>query len=845
MADLVSKQTGDLTAGASWYNVENATRGVQLTHNTVQNTSTTLTYNGDAKDITGTNLKNCVGVLVFCNRQQAGASGTVKVVLSADSGTTETVALTIDAVDLPFEKSWVFFKFASPLALDGGTDYAIGVYGSVNQNANFYTDGTSGNWAHVLVWDDSPAGAPVATDRFFVVGNQTGQGAENAVVITMDETVNTDYGAVDIGNVGTLAYDTTSAYNPYLRVSGDINVWGDGVFNIGTAATPIPRDSIAVLEMDCGSFLQYGVYINQGGTFTGQGLSRTSGKNIVSCKLNTDEAVNSTSLGVDTDTGWLNNDIIAVALTTRTVAESEQGTLNGDAGASSLTVDGFAGVGGGLAYAHGGTAPIQAEVILLTRNVIMRATSASYYTYFYAYTTATVDIDWMEFWRVGGNSSPYYGVESGVTTGSFSMQYSSVHDAYVGIAIMATSGTGNTVNLNVVYNTTQYLMQISSNSGSVVATNNVLIRNSGSRGLQSGDGAGSNISGNTVAGGGTSYNIQIVGNDSVLGSSGFFDNIVSHGGAGQGFNIDGTVAPGTVTNLKSWRNNYYGMQMGTAQNGNESLPFTFDGGLLFGNDGGAISINQYSVFNCIFKDYTIAGDSVFRQQYGLTWGNQPSLIQIQFQTCTFGTATGIYVNHSAGDVLVTALAATNLRGLDLTFHNCKLSSTNDVVTPGNLAYMPDNPKDNALKSSKHNQQTGGHKLWMKYGTIETDATIYKTAAPSEKDRPTSATIKLISGVKHIAVADGQTLTPAVWVRESVVGDGADYNGNRIRLILRRNVAMGISQDVVLDTATVASEGAFEQLSGTTDAVTDDGVLEFYIDCDGTTGWINIDDWTVS
>jgi hypothetical protein len=33
-----------------------------------------------------------------------------------------------------------------------------------------------------------------------------------------------------------------------------------------------------------------------------------------------------------------------------------------------------------------------------------------------------------------------------------------------------------------------------------------------------------------------------------------------------------------------------------------------------------------------------------------------------------------------------------------------------------------------------------------------------------------------------------------------------------------------------------------QLSGTTAAATDDGVMEFIVDCDGTTGYINVDDW---
>ena len=45
-------------------------------------------------------------------------------------------------------------------------------------------------------------------------------------------------------------------------------------------------------------------------------------------------------------------------------------------------------------------------------------------------------------------------------------------------------------------------------------------------------------------------------------------------------------------------------------------------------------------------------------------------------------------------------------------------------------------------------------------------------------------------------------------------------------------------DTVLDTATVASDGAFETLTGVTAALTDAAVLTFVVDCDGTAGWVN-------
>ena len=39
-------------------------------------------------------------------------------------------------------------------------------------------------------------------------------------------------------------------------------------------------------------------------------------------------------------------------------------------------------------------------------------------------------------------------------------------------------------------------------------------------------------------------------------------------------------------------------------------------------------------------------------------------------------------------------------------------------------------------------------------------------------------------------------------------------------------------------------GVWENVSYTTATFSNDGVAEFYVDCDGTTGWINVDDWNV-
>ncbi len=106
--------------------------------------------------------------------------------------------------------------------------------------------------------------------------------------------------------------------------------------------------------------------------------------------------------------------------------------------------------------------------------------------------------------------------------------------------------------------------------------------------------------------------------------------------------------------------------------------------------------------------------------------------------------------------------------------------------------------------------------------------------------PNNASNKLESGSFYIAVANGTALTPTVYSYEN-----ATYNGGRMRLILKRNDAIGITADTVLDTRTGAADAVWEALTGTTANATDDGVMEFVVDCDGTAGICYVDTFTVA
>ncbi len=189
--------------------------------------------------------------------------------------------------------------------------------------------------------------------------------------------------------------------------------------------------------------------------------------------------------------------------------------------------------------------------------------------------------------------------------------------------------------------------------------------------------------------------------------------------------------------------------------------------------------------------------------------------------------------HSTGDIQIAQASSF----VHARLNNCKLGSATEVASQTSMS------DSSYICSSKHDQTAGNHKTFLRYGTVTIDTAIFGSAAPSVRIAPNNASNKVSlrytpRGTFKVAVLSGQAVTVSLKVRESVVGDGTDYNGNRIRLILLRNDSIGITADAVIATGTVASEGAFETISGTTAAPTDDGVMEFIFDGDGTTGWIN-------
>ena len=856
MSVLIAKASGNLTASTTWglvdstsyLNAENATESLLTTAYSGTRSSA---FTPGAITIDGIAVKLC---------ERLGTTGTISVNLEKDSDDSQVAGteVTINVADLPscletnLAGGWIFFKFASPVTLAGATAYQVAAKTSSANMVDLWCNGTADNLARAL--RTTTEQAPVAGDDMIICGEKTSAGAETAITVTMNETATTDYGSAPtaansligpglaICDGGTLQYGTTAATNYYFKMSNTIIVYAGGTLNIGTTGTPIPRDSTAVLEFDPAADGDYGLIIRHLGTFNSQGLSRSSGKNVIACKLNTDEAVNSTSLGVDADTGWLDNDEIVVASTTRTASQNEKGTLNGNAGASSLTVDGFAGAGGGLANAHGGTSPVQAEVILLTRNVKIRSATSTIMAYVaiapVANDAPSVDIDWTEFYYLGESVTGYkYGVTvgngGGAFSGSFDMQYSSLHDfENYGFRSLHTSGNNINVSNNVFYSlntsvnaSTSAIFFNATNQINTVIGNYFLSLNSPNSANYGGillSDVGLTFQNNYIAGvigGANTAGIILQETNAILGT--FSGNTIhSCSGIGLRFNSSNTNLTGTISTMSLWRNTGVGLQ------GAQTRKIIFDTWTAFGNGTSNIEISSTSAGVTIIKNSDLNGDASFSTTQGINAG--PNELYI------VDSNLGVTTAHATQDITAGSTAGNP----KIYLFNTTLASSTE------FASLTSFPETGEIHSTKHDASSTTYKSLYRYGIIASDQTIRHTASGySWKLTPNNASFKLIlpgptqfNTFKAAVNASSQVTITAYVYKDS------SYNGNAPRLVIVGGIIGGVASDVT-DSLTVAHSN-WEQLSVQA-TPNEAGVIEYYIDCDGTAGNVYVDDIDVS
>jgi hypothetical protein len=258
---------------------------------------------------------------------------------------------------------------------------------------------------------------------------------------------------------------------------------------------------------------------------------------------------------------------------------------------------------------------------------------------------------------------------------------------------------------------------------------------------------------------------------------------------------------------------------------------------LFGHSAAAINLSGGDGLT-ITGSSVIAGDTTFSCPRGIFLNSIQSLIEFNISSLDMSGVGGIYAPCTSSDIEWFTSSSTPIIAVRGKILNSKFGAPSTLLNaPGQWL------NDSYLGFEKYNQTAGDHRTQMKFGVLKTDTSVFNVASPSMLMTPNSATFKLESAPKGkgllVAVANGGTVTTSVYVRKS-----ASYNGNQPRLGVRTNPALGITVDTILATYS-AGTGSWNQMVGTTAAVSDDGVLEFFIDCDGTAGAINVDDWSQS
>lgn len=820
MATLISANGGgNWTTLATWRNACTGSGASLLTLTTaVSQTNTTYVY-GVA--FTVTNAEVIEGFALHL--QRSGTTGTLTVALSDDGGTTATREVTVNLSDLPANYSWVFFKFGSTLTADGGSDYKVGIkLSSGSSGVTIYRgSATTGDWSHLLREDSAP-GSLSAGDVFYIVDDLTGAGTNTANTVTMNNTDTTDFGAIIVG-AGMLTFEASAATNYYLKTSGVLNVWGGGTLNIGTVAIPMPSDSTAVLEFDCTVDGEFGILIAAGGTVVAQGASMTK----VCTLLSADASVNATTLTTDDITGWKDNDDIVIASTTTTPTQTESGKLNGNASGTTLTIDSFTGAGGGLAYAHSGNAAggpnsvsTQAEIINLTRNVKIRSSSATYGAYIKL--AGTLNFDYVECYYLGSNNTSAAAMTPNAATATFTIDYCSFHDLiYYGIYIAYGMWSNSALSFS----------------------NNVITRTSGLRASFTLVGAPTNLTAddNWIIGpgaasvsmistaqrlnrwkiAGTPTNRAISFSGSTIIPAVLTDCVFHSNGAGLGTEQSTTLSGCTI-----WRNGSPGIGTGI------SMPAASDLSLLNCHLFGNTTYNIQLASNPFLQMDTcyLNGESSYATGVGIALTGTYKSGKAKLRNCNLGGVTG----HTSGDIYIATYNSAEIE-----MHSTILASANEVVYQTPTA----SPKFCYVRSHKHDADIA-HKSWYRDGILNSEASTRHTASGlAWKMTPSYAYEKLIFpgpttfDTFKAAVVASAAVTITAWVRKD-----SSYNGNAPRLVLIGGYIGGIAANVVASLSVGADTWEQLSVSGTPNEA---GVIEWYIDCDGTAGSVYVDDMAVS
>lgn len=814
MPTLISRANGNFTDAATW----GLAGTVSLLDSQTGTTASTTTYQNSATFIP---LAVEIDALLLKVSSKAGTIGTLDVSLYNNTTAAEAKLVSVNLADLP-SNGWVAFKFSSSITPNGTDSYLIRVRHSSGASLiTLFRDATAANWSRLL--RTTVTAAPLAGDKIVIAGELTGLGTGNNLTVTFDNIATTIFGdnsttipSFTINKRGILTLGVAAATNYYLKLNSNLNVHDGGTLNLGTSGTPLPNTSTCVVEFNSSVAGDFGLEVINGGNLNVYGATKRSW-----CLLTANISAAATILTVADTTGWQVGDEICIGSTSRTNTECEKRTI--------LTIDSPTQItlSSGVTYAHSGTSPTQAEIGNLTRNIKIRGISLTLTGYILCYATSQVIVKYLETTNLGINTFLKQGITLQITTGACDWQNSTIHEPVLGTGgsgfFVSTTSGSMIISLNVVYNLTYSALNVSATTGAHTIQNNLFMRDTAVDLVILAD-VGGIFTGNYIVGGATTGLLI-----SEAASIGTMTGNVIHSCATIGLTFS---AAGTFNNTSLsfviWRCLNTGIALVVMLH-----EINFNNCILFGNALNVLApvVNGFAGIitfsNCIFS-----GDTTFASTHGITNGTNGA-IRARIIDSTFGVVSGIKTAHTTADI-GTGAGVPYYR---LFLWNTILASGIEVQTPSiTLGFG-----ESFIKSSNHDQIAGKLRSWYKNGIIESDTSIFSTLSPSLKLIPSNASGKLSYVIAMGAISSGTSLQISVKIRQSIAGDGAAYNGNLPRLLVRKNEQLGVLSDTVIATATAASLGAWETLTGIIPAALSNGIYEIFVDADGTAGWVNVDD----
>jgi hypothetical protein len=836
MAKLASIASGNFTSASTWgvINEQSFQTGANSTTNyTVTTTPTSLGTFTPSSTVTATHIgfrlvgTSNIGSLTFdifnvtASAQVAGTSVTInKSALNFNSGS--------------LSSTWYLVKIPTPPSLSSGTNYAIRVSNTAGSTTTIMSNtGANASTTHRFIVT-STTQVPASTDDLWIVSEWTTGSTVNEYTVTMDNTTSAttfgsgsaNFGGINLNTNAYLNYGTSPSTNYYLRLNGNIWQSAGASLNIGTSAATIPASSTAVLEFSGASqgFQQNGNAASVSfGTYVASISIRGENPTNPYALLGADAAVSATSITTNISTGWKSGDQIVLAGTGAVATGQDLRTLSTDAVGTTLTVT------SGLTNAHGGSGDVIGEVINLTRNVKIRNSNAS-----------------QGVFNIGVNLVNIQGTEirnMGILTLSGVSRKTFRYNSFYNSTQMSVTATGPiNIDYNCFYNCAYFLRgPVGSTTTACTVNFNYFIL---ATGASSGFEGNININpkftdfiGNVASG--------LAGTvSSAFGSIVFYNNATTF--------LDklsnGVVSACTVHSSNAGFGTYTLSSLDVYDCNAWRIASTTPGFAIF-------QVQSIRLFNCNFwgnlsalygSVYITNATGVELYNCNMRGGTTVvstrgmvlnTLLDVQLRNCTFGTGQ----TNSSADVVINP----NTIDKKILFENCLLNSPTKFSTLTNLIV------NESVKLQRYQQTNNNHYIYTRAGNAsQYDGVIYYTGTASTRLIPLSTTFKHTSPVKIMPVASGQTPTVSVWVRKSSVSDasGANYNGAQPRLMLGYSPSVFNytgQTDQVLATMSAAL-GTWEQLTATIPYTAyNNGGFEIYVDCDGTAGWINVDDWSLS